>query len=512
MIENYPTVHAPPCHTQRHIGLTDDDNTQKDENIQNIISAPIHVTDPCENKTSVEYSNLSALVPPHHIQKRNGSTTGDKRALKITAVPYVDLSELLCELDAGLIDRVLKLMHTLFPRESVTDQEVREVVKCAFKEADDNHGELEAREWGGDFVFPQDIGARDADRLSILDGNLANLTRERHSEMAAVGRLSVESIHATVDHADPDFNLLLSLVDGIPIITAPSFEPNRVPPPLRAKYLRVSSAVNKMMYDLYCKQLIFIIPTVIALTIPRTHFSSTHWAKKKRKKEGRCIGDSSSKEHGPSLNSPEVKNIVDNMWGKIKHPTIDVLVKMIYRVAERVGWEKTMIWKIDLKGAFSLMFINPDDVSLLAFELTDGLTMFYHTGMFGHTEMPCGFDIITRVLRRTINAAIHADSECEAYVDDVMGASSIYNLHNDISMAVSKCNSLLGPGAIEPKKTSWGRKQDIIGWSICLDTRTVSIAKHNFYKALHGFFTVDESKAVPVKVLQNLASWGSRYA
>ena len=203
---------------------------------------------------------------------------------------------------------------------------------------------------------------------------------------------------------------------------------------------------------------------------------------------------------------------VDDMWGPIKHPTIDTLVRMIYRVAEKVGWEKTVLWKIDLRGAFSLLFIKPEDVQLMAFELTDGLTMLYHTGMFGHTEMPCGFDIITRALRRTIGVAIHANSECEAYVDDIMGASSIDNLFNDMEIATSICNSLLGPGSVEPTKSSWGRRQDIIGWSICLDTRTVSIAKHNFYKALHGFFTVNESKAIPVRELQKLASWGSRYA
>ena len=113
-----------------------------------------------------------------------------------------------------------------------------------------------------------------------LGGDLAALTKERHSQMAAVGRLSTQSIHATIKPTDPDFDLLLSLVDGIPIVTAASFEPNHKPPPLRAKYIRVSCAVNKMMYELYCKGLIFIIPTPIALTVA-DHFSSTHWAKKK---------------------------------------------------------------------------------------------------------------------------------------------------------------------------------------------------------------------------------------
>ena len=425
---------------------------------------------------------------------------------------YLDNPLALRGLQPYVVDDVLRMVNVLFPNEHVSEREVRDVVTCAYIAADDDYGELEAVHWGGNFVFPEGVGDRDAVRLNELGGDLSALTRERHLLMASIGRLSVHSIHATIRPSDPDFDLLLSLVEGIPIVTAAAFVPNSKPPPLRAKYLRVASAVNKMMFELYLKGLIFIIPTVTALTINGIHFSSTHWAKKKGKAQGRPIGDASSDAHGSALNSSEVKQKVDEMWGSIKHPTIDTLVRMIYRVAKRVGWSKVVMWKIDLKGAFSLMFIKPEDVQLLAFELTDGLSMIYHTGMFGHSEMPCGFDIITRVLRRSIGEAIHPDSECDAYVDDIMGASSIDTVLSDMTVATGRCNKLLGPNAVESTKSSWGRRVDIIGWSICLDTRTVSIARHNFYKALYGFFSIDENKTVPVRVLQKLASWGSRYA
>ena len=200
------------------------------------------------------------------------------------------------------------------------------------------------------------------------------------------------------------------------------------------------------------------------------------------------------------------------MWGSIRHPTVETLVRMISRVADRVGWDKVVLWKIDLKGAFSLLFIRPEDVRLLCFELTDGLTMMYPTGMFGHTEMPCGFDIVTRVLRRTINSKISNGSECEGYVDDIMGASSVDHVLADMAIAEGVCNSLLGPGSVEKTKSEWGHRQDWIGWGMCVDTKTVSIARHNYLKTLHGFFTVNENKPVKVKELQKLASWGSRYS
>ena len=111
--------------------------------------------------------------------------------------------------------------------------------------------------------------------------------------------------------------------------------------------------------------------------------------------------------------------------------------------------------------------------------------MMYHTGM---TEMPCGFDIVTRVLRRTINAAVHNDSECDSYVDDIMGASSVDVVSVDQTETERVCNSLLGAGAVKPTKSTKGRQQDWIG---CTDTRIVTIVKHNYLKARYGFFTLE---------------------
>jgi len=407
---------------------------------------------------------------------------------------------------------VTRVANVLFPQERILESEIRGLVEEAMQSADENYGELEAIEWADGYRFPSNLGQRDSQRLIELNGDLAAMTKERHAAMLKVGRLSDESISLTVDPFDPDIDLLRSLVMGIPIITAQAFAPNGKPPPLRQKYLRVAPAVNKMMYELYEAGLVFIVTTEVALRIPGVHFSSTHWATKKGKKKGRPIGDASSSETGHPLNCEEVKLRVDSMWGTIKHPTVESLVRMISRVAGRVGWDKVTLWKIDLRGAFSLLFIKPEDVRLLCFELTDGLTMMYPTGMFGHTEMPCGFDIVTRVLRRTINKRINCDSECEGYVDDIMGASSIEFVHSDMVVAEGVCNSLLGPGAVEKTKSSCGRKQDWIGWSMCVDTRTVSIARHNYLKTLHGFFTVDATKPVKLKELQKLASWGSRYS
>jgi hypothetical protein len=64
-------------------------------------------------------------------------------------------------------------------------------------------------------------------------------------------------------------------------------------------------------------------------------------------------------------------------------------------------------------------------------------------------------------------------------------------LDADLSRTRAICTSLLGSGAVADDKTDSGRKLEVIGYTICLDTERVGIAEKNFLKALHGFATTD---------------------
>jgi len=61
------------------------------------------------------------------------------------------------------------------------------------------------------------------------------------------------------------------------IFVAFDFVPKRSPLSLRHKYVRVSSAVNKILMELYNKGDVLFLPTVMAKSLPDVHFSSTHW-------------------------------------------------------------------------------------------------------------------------------------------------------------------------------------------------------------------------------------------
>jgi hypothetical protein len=337
--------------------------------------------------------------------------------------------------------------------------------------------------------------------------------------MSERGRLSMESIAAAgVPLCDPDYTRLEDLVEGITILTDEEFLPNEAPQPLRAKYLRMQPVVDKLMMELFDAGLILILPTEEVCKIPGVHFSQSHWALKKGKVWGRPIGDASapSEDTGVALNSAGVKVKCQDRWGKITHPTINSLSELVLRQAARVGWDALVLWKMDLKGAFTLLFIRPDSVSKVAFAMgadADGVevSMLYPVGFFGWTGLPFAFHVISGVLVRLVNSVIHG--ECEMYVDDLMGASAIWELAHDLAAAREKCTLLLGGDAVADDKTEHGRKLDWIGWDYDLDTRSVSVARRNFMKTLYGMMAMRCSEGNPtVKEVQRLASWSSRYS
>ena len=417
---------------------------------------------------------------------------------------------------------VLATLKLLYPNNRYDRGEVQRQVWEAHVSADDEYGVQEALDWAEGFTFPEGIGERDSGGLQEHGGNLSAFCAARHAEMSAGGkRLSRESIErmctdqetgeVLIAPDDPDYLLLMELVDGIDIVTKDGFRNTQVPPPLRQRYKLVAPVVNKLMAELHSKGLIFILPTEQAMRIEGIHYSQTHWTFKKGKRQGRPIGDASATEHGgEALNGKEVKEKIRQIYGEIFHPTLSSLTDMVKEVSDELGWDNTVLWKIDLKGAFTLLFVKPTSCQRLAFALTGDLTMIYHVGMFGWTGMPAAFQVVTRVITRLVNMRLRG--KAQMYVDDLMGCCHRDHLASELEIARSVCNGLLGDGAVEEKKTTSGRQQDFIGWQINLDRRAVSVAEHNYQKTLYGFLKVDTARGVKIRQIQSLASWASRYS
>jgi len=415
---------------------------------------------------------------------------------------------------------MMQLIGELYPEGKWSEEEVRSVVEEAYRTADGNYGEEAAEAWGADFEWPEDVRVRDDGLAERCGFNLEAMAKAQHAERAAE-RLSEDRIRRLVPGDDPDRGRLLSLAQGMTVLTADSFAPTGRPQKMRGLYKRVKNAVNKVLVETWREGLAFIVTKEAAAKIAEVsgplQYNTVSWAPKKDKPQGRNICDSSDDSTGNALNSEEAARKLEAMYGEIEHPTLEDLVTMVNEYADEMKaklgnefrWEDLRLWKGDLRKAFTLLNVRAGDVKFFACELTDGLVLFYHTGLFGWTGTPFCFQVVTRAVERLVRMRIKG--RMRMFVDDGMGVTMKQFLEQDIGQMREVCEALLGPLAIAEDKWEWGRRLTWIGWDIDLDEERVTISRRNFMKTLHGFFTLDESN-VQVRELEKVASWASRYS
>jgi hypothetical protein len=91
-----------------------------------------------------------------------------------------------------------------------------------------------------------------------------------------------------------------------------------------------------------------------------------------------------------SVNSDFTKLACDELWGVIEHPSIGDLVNMILgffeesrRIDPKVIWSDLVMWKIDLKGAYTLLSFQGSAVPFMAVGLDTESVIFFLCGVFG---------------------------------------------------------------------------------------------------------------------------------
>lgn len=387
-------------------------------------------------------------------------------------------------------------------------------------------GSTAAIQWAQDFQFDPALLKRDLSDFHAADSSLTTLAlRRQHAR--APHRLSVQRIHDTFGPAGPegvglshqDFNRLLHIAQfGIRVFTPPGFTPCSTPAPLRLRYEEVHCAIHRLLHKQMLDGSVVVLPIAEAQAIPGIHLQNAqHWTTKKGKPQGRTIADLSNTPD-PLLHRPlnghsaiDKKTVTDACiaaYGPITHPTLTVLVLMILSSADRFGWDSITLWKMDLQGAFNLLWFEPSSVPLLAFPLMFGLVAIHLVGLFGWAGMPYAFHVLTRALDRLIAARISGSSAF--YVDDLMACSALHLVEADRSVARSIITSLAGPDALATDKDELGRRLDFIGWQICLNTRTVSLSHRNLLKTCHAFFCFQIGDRLPRLLLQRMSSLAIR--
>jgi hypothetical protein len=167
-------------------------------------------------------------------------------------------------------------------------------------------------------------------------------------------------------------------------------------------------------------------------------------------------------------------------------------------------WSDLRIWKMDLRGAYTLLFFRPEDVGLFAMLLTGDRVYLQIAGIFGRSGTPAAFQVVTRAISWELKHALK--SRTLMYVDDVVGVCFAEDVEEDLAAARRVCVDLLGSTAVADDKTEFGVCLDVIGYTINLPEKRVLIARINFLKALHGYISTDVTKRVNLKMVQRIAA------
>ena len=432
--------------------------------------------------------------------------------------------------EAAAVQGSVGLAMQLFPELS-TDLEIRHrmtaLAEEAYKLADEVYTMEDAEAWGESFTFPSETVERDLHDYLASGSSLQTLAAQR---LEAVGKDRLSSHRAPLSEVmsndNPELELLQKLADeGMSLQVDPAFVANSsigVKPDLRQKYLATKSAVNKLLYTNFVQKGLAIILPVSALEKGKDkesyHISPLSWAPKSGTPKGRPIGDCSDGGKGAlPLNSKHTKEACDSTWGKIRHPTIGDMATTVHKFLANAPppilgvdpGERIVVWKMDLKGAYTLLSFCAKDVPLVGMELADGLVMFFLCGVFGWTGTPACFQVVTRAILYELR--LHLTGRVEMYVDDIFGASKVKDLTRDLEMTRSICVRILGSDSVADEKTESGPRLTVIGYDIDAARGLVTVARKNVLRALHGFLSTDVSAPTTVKHLQKLASWASRY-
>ena len=473
--------------------------------------------------------NVSHEEVIHNINKRSESTINNASANSANVNSKIintiqDSNNNKIKLYATAIKETIAKLSIIFP-EQVTSNNMSMLTEIAiegYKLADNVYTAKDAENWGDNYKVPDSLVKSDEALFKASMRNI-NVMAARRQKNLIGNRLNTNRVKLHTRADNPERNKLFLLAEkGMPLLQREGFKANGKGklPPLRKTYISVKSAVNRLLVENFHELgLAFILTKATALTIPDIHFSPLHWTEKQGKRQGRPIGDCSdggSEIGNESLNSLETKEQSDLLWGKIHHPSIDDVANLIMKYYEdavsqdpNFNWDDLELFTKDLKGAFTLLFFDADDVQHLAMEMTDENVIIFICGIFGWTGTPAAFQVVNRGIVHELKYVLHGAAIM--YSDDVLVVTKKNNAIDDMNATDKVCSNLMGPDSVEETKTKSGRKLTFIGYEIDLDKRLVTISKRNILRTLYGFLNVDLEGPMKVKTMQKLASWASRH-
>lgn len=440
------------------------------------------------------------------------------------------------------VSRLHTILTTMQFSPPVLYDEVSATVHAMYHDHSLNVGLSRAQAWGADYLAANEplsdmVAAHSAALSASASFTDFVLQRQR---LLMPRRMTADSVSSLADRLfhpgdrlpNPGAILLVDLVRfrtdtdiliqfasfGVPILTSPDFVPNATSGNLSATHRQAPLAIAAHVHQA-CQAGICVVldPAVAARCIPFRNEITLGVATKKNKISGRPTWNPSlnAARTPPYLNNPDAVAIFKDTWGPIQHPSLQQIITSALILSDRHGPDSVVIWKSDVKGAYTLLRYAPSDVSKMTARLADGTVVVSIFGNFGWAGLVFAFQIVTRFLTVVISVAIHGI--LYMYVDDAIGISPAATWEADQHAAGECITSLLGPGTEElSKRESTALVADrsivILGWSISLSTQRVDLADYNRLKTLYRFLSVDISASIDKSDAQALCSLASRYS
>ena len=178
---------------------------------------------------------------------------------------------------------------------------------------------------------------------------------------------------------NPEYAVVMEFATtGVPLLLADDFRPSGVDgrPKRRPIVLDETgmTTTKKMMESYVRDDLAIALPLnlVQSEVVEVVHLSADSWATEQ-------VVDCNDRGTGSSLNCDQVYNEAVLQWKKINNPTLDDIMCMIQRFFDTaktrnpaIQWTDLRIWKMGLKGAFTLLDFAPDGVPFLGTEVNGG--------------------------------------------------------------------------------------------------------------------------------------------
>lgn len=310
---------------------------------------------------------------------------------------------------------------------------------------------------------------------------------------------------------------------GARVLTPEGFKPCSESRGLRDKYQRLGPAPGVLLRreQETCDALLIKVPLLkefcLAEGLP-LHLSDFHWVRKVDDPLGRPIFDYSNNVQTP-LNADGAVEAYEQVYGKLKHPSIKDVIRLIADGAYQWGWAELHLAKKDISRAFRRWRYKVEQCTLLAVQVQDNLGLVPLGGVFGHCGSPHVQGVVSRFvchLHRKRAMESHGRAFMVCYVDDLIFVAPRAVLEPELSAVGAELEAFVGEGADAlHKQQGPARTMDILGWRVDLDNGVMQLPERALVKMIYVLWVAlpwDLTQVVSVKAIQSAAGVVARYA